>query len=323
MGEPNSVKGRRRRRAGLFRRAGEIVEYAGLRTVAALVRALPVDSSSSLMGAAWECVAPRTRRHRRVLENLRRAFPDKTEAEREAIARAQWNNLGRTFAETFQIDRILADGSRFEVVLPDAVRARIADCPTGAVFVALHSANWEVAAWPLRSRYSLAGIYQKLSNPRSDRYVTGLRSELFDGGLFSKGHTTPGRVMRWVRSGNAIGLLGDHRETNGVPVTFFGREATANPFPAMLARRLHVPLFAGRVVRLAGSRFRIDGVEIPVPETNDPTADVLAATQSLQAQFEAWIRERPQEWMWVHDRWRIGRRRKQAGELGIAAAKRT
>ena len=91
-------------------------------------------------------------------------------------------------------------------------------------------------------------------------------------------------------------------------MTAFGKPMLANPFPAMTARRLGTPLIAGRAVRLQGSRFRVEGIEIPVPVTDDPHADVRVATQALHDQFDAWIRERPGEWMWIHDRWRQSRR---------------
>ena len=79
------------------------------------------------------------------------------------------------------------------------------------------------------------------------------------------------------------------RESRGVAVTAFGKPMLANPFPAMMARRLGTPLIAGRAVRLTGSRFRVEGIEIPVPVTDDPHADVRVATQALQDQFDAWI----------------------------------
>ncbi|MGQ7791797.1 LpxL/LpxP family acyltransferase [Faunimonas sp. B44] len=305
-----AMRATRPRRSGPMLRAQQMLEYAALRTVAGLMRALPVDTASALMGWVWEKAAPLTRRHARVMENLAIAFPDAGPEARLRIARAQWNNLGRTFAETFQIDRIAADPSRIVSVYPAAIHERLRACETGAIFVSMHAANWEVAALPVRAYFPVAGLYQRLSNPLSDRYVTGMRGEVFNGGLFSKGHRTAAQVMRWVREGKAIGILVDHREARGVPVTFFGRETTANPFPAMVARRLHVPLYAARAMRDGGARFRVDGVEIPVPVTGDPAADVQVATQAIQSQFEAWIRERPEEWMWVHDRWRdSGRRR--------------
>jgi KDO2-lipid IV(A) lauroyltransferase len=180
--------------------------------------------------------------------------------------------------------------------------------PGGIVFASMHSANWEVAAMPLQRYRTLAGLYQELTNPLVDAYVAELRKKVFTGGVFTKGIKTPGHVMRWIREGNAICMLADHREGRGIDVTVFGQRTKANPFPAMVARRLGAPLIAGRALRMPGSRFTVELVEIPVPFSDDVPADVAAATQSLQQQFETWIRDRPGEWMWVQDRWRETRR---------------
>jgi Kdo2-lipid IVA lauroyltransferase/acyltransferase len=285
-------------------RAADAAEYAALRMALGVFRALPLDAASWLMGALWRRVGPWTHRHARVMRNLALAFPDAGPAERRAIAALQWENLGRTFAEGFQVDRILRDPSRIRMNDPAGLRERLARSGKGLMVVSLHTANWEVAAAALHGVFRVVGLYRRLRNPLSDRYVRALREHVFDGGLLSRAPDTPGRIMRWVRDGNAAAMLADQREEAGIRVAFFGRETTASPFPAMVARRLGVPLLAGRAIRVRGARFVLEGVEILVPRTDDPQADVAALTQAIQTQFERWIRERPEEWMWVHDRWR-------------------
>src|SRR5215510_996953 len=80
-------------------------EYLGLRLIIALVRAAPMDVAVAVSGRLWRLIAPHDRRHKRALANLAIAFPDKPLEEREAIARAMWENLGRVMAETMQLDR--------------------------------------------------------------------------------------------------------------------------------------------------------------------------------------------------------------------------
>lgn len=298
------------------------LEYAGLRIVVGTMRLLPIEIAAALMGRVWRLAGPWTERHRRALRNLRIALPEHDDAERRRIAAAQWDNIGRTIAESFLIERIIGDPDRIETAVDPAVEA-IFQAPGGIVATSLHSANWEVAAYPIRRYRSLAGLYQRLSNPLSNAFVAGLRRHVFDGGLFTKGTKTPGQIMQWVRAGNAMGMLAEHRESRGIEVTFFGQPTRANPFPAMVARRLGVPLIAGRAVRLPGSRFRVEARRIVVPETDDPERDVAVATQALLDCFEAWIRERPGEWMWVQDRWRPSRPKHtepaEAGDLSLAS----
>ena len=308
---------RNRDRVTLARR----LEYAGLRIVIALLRIVPIEFGAAFMGRLWRLVGPSTHRHSRALRNLALAVPDYDEAERQRIAAAQWDNLGRTFAEALQVDRLIADLDRLELVV-DAAAAAAFSAPGGLVLASLHSGNWEVAAYPIRRYRSVAGLYQRLSNPLSDQFVAALRGHVFDGGLFTKGAKTPGHIMQWVRAGNAMAMLADHRESRGIEVSFFGRPTTANPFPAMVARRLGVPLIAGRAVRLPGSRFRVDACRIAVPQTNHPEHDVAVATQALLDCFESWIRDRPGEWMWMQDRWRQPRNSladaAEADDLGLA-----
>ena len=92
-------------------------------------------------------------------------------------------------------------------------------------------------------------------------------------------------------------------DRNGVAVDYFGRPAPSTTFPALLARSLGVRLYAARVVRMPGVRFRIEVVELPIPREGERKADVAAATQMLQSQFESWVRENPSQWMWAHRRW--------------------
>lgn len=303
------VKRRKRRR-----RPGEIffrdrVEYALLRLAACLVRALPIETASTLMGKGWRAFGPLTARDKRALTNLSAAFPKMPEPQRRAIASDQWESLGRTFAESFVTDRIVADPDRITLSISDALEAKLAQ-PGGLVVVGMHSANWEIATFSARRFRSVAGLYRALANPLADAFVARQRSHVFDGGLFAKGPDSANRIMQWVRDGNAAAMLGDQLEGRGVAVTMFGLPTLANPFPAMVARRLGVPLIAGRPIRLPGSRFRMEAIEIPVPVSDDAQADVKAATQAVQDCFEVWIRDRPGEWMWVQDRWSIGRERR-------------
>jgi KDO2-lipid IV(A) lauroyltransferase len=312
---------KRKKRA---RRPGQVllrdrIEYVLLRAFALLMRALPVEAVSALTGAGWRLFGPLTARHRRALRNLALAFPELDAMARAKIAADQWENLGRTFAESFMIDRILAEPERIALAISLELDRRLR-IPGGQVMVSMHSANWEVAALPIRRYRTVAGLYQQITNPLVDAYVLKLRGQVFDGGLLPKGAVTVGRIMKWVRSGNAVAMLADNREARGIRVTMFGAATKANPFPAMVARRLGVPLIAGRVIRLPGCRFRVEAVEVPVAVTRDPQADVAAAIQAVQDVFEGWIRERPGEWMWVQERWRHRRRASGCDNSALPAA---
>jgi len=286
------------------------MEYLGLRLVVALVRAAPIDIGVQVSAKAWRLIAPYDRRHRRALDNLAIAFPEKTPEERAQIALAMWENLGRVMAETMQLDRITADPGR--IVINDAAMfARYRNKLGSAVGVTLHMGNWELAIWP----FTLAGnnpaaVYRSVKNPYVDRYLRQVRKELYPGGLLGKGRnreegqTTARLIMDFVRQGGRLGLVCDLHDRTGLEVPFFGRPARSVAMPAIIARRAGARIWMARCLRVGKkSRFRIDLKELKVPRTNNQAADVKWITAKMQAQFELWVREAPEQWMWSNRRW--------------------
>ncbi|MBO0764715.1 MAG: lipid A biosynthesis acyltransferase [Hyphomicrobiaceae bacterium] len=292
-----------------------LVEYAGLRLIVAVVRALPLETGANISGTLWRQLAPFNRRHKRALANLAIAFPDKSKREREAIARAMWENLGRVMAETMQIDRIMAEPGRIQ--LPPAgqrIFERYKDKMGPAIGVTLHMGNWELAAWPFTvAGNNPAAVYRTLKNPYVDRYLRGMRSNLYPGGLLGRGRINGSReegqktarlISDFVRKGGRLGLVCDLYDRAGLPVPFFGKPAASVAIAGIIARRVGARIWMSRCLRLGKqSRFIIDFKELKVPRTANPADDVKWVTAAMQRQFEAWVRENPEQWMWSNRRW--------------------
>jgi len=291
------------------------IEYLLLRLIAGLVRSVPIEVGVNVSGKIWRLVAPYDRRHRRALENLAIAFPEMSRAEHEAIARAMWENLGRVMAETMQIDRIIAEPDRIQLT-PQTARVfdRYRNKMGAAIGVTLHMGNWELAAWPMTvAGNNPAAVYRTVKNPYVDRYLRELRRSLYPGGLLGKGagdgspeegRKTARLIMDFVRQGGRLGLVCDLHDRTGIPVPFFGRAARSVTIPAMIARRVGARIWLSRCLRLGNeSRFRIELKELKVPRTANQADDVIWITTEMQKQFEAWIREAPEQWSWNHRRW--------------------
>ncbi|WP_158814091.1 lysophospholipid acyltransferase family protein [Methylocapsa sp. S129] len=277
-------------------------EYFAFLALAAAMRMLPLELASRWSGALWRLIAPRSRRHRRALNNLALAFPEKTPGEIEQIARGMWENLGRTFAEFFHIDRIFnSDRIEFESQETfDALRRS----DGRAIACGLHLGNWEILTQSgLLLGWRPAGVYQKIANPFVDRYVSTLRAPYYPGGLMQKSPRTAVSLLRHAREGGCVALLADQREGRGVAAPFFGKPAPSNPFPALVARSVDAPLYVFRAKRLDGVRFSIRIAQVPVPQTDNRDADIEAATRNLQSTLEAMVRDAPDQWMWIHRRW--------------------
>jgi Kdo2-lipid IVA lauroyltransferase/acyltransferase len=285
-----------------WRKARYAAEYLLLRALVGLLNILPLDFGSWLMGAVWGFVAPRLRRHEIAMRHLAAAYPGKSADEIDVLARSMWTHLGRTFAESLMVERIVEAG-RLEDCCGPLIRKMKAS-GKGVVFVSLHTGNWELVVIPtITGGIEVAGVYQGMKNPAVDRYVARIRRGRYPRGLFTKGAGTARKLMRIVREGGAVALLADLRESGGLLVPFFEHMAPSATLPAFLARANNALLVAARVVRTRGVHFRIEAVALHVSDTADRDADVTEATRRIHSLFEMWVREYPEQWMWAHRRW--------------------
>jgi KDO2-lipid IV(A) lauroyltransferase len=284
------------------------LEYGAFLLVAFLMRAVPLPVAAEMSARAWRFIAPKTRRHKRALKNLQKAMPEKTDAEREAIALDMWDNLGRVMAETFQLDRLLREPSRIELEDP-VLLARYKNKVGPVVIVGMHIGNWEIGIFPaLAVNAKPAAVYRLVENPYVDRYIQRTRALLYPAGLFAAksddGLATVMQIGNHVRSGGALGLLGDVVDWSGPRVPFFGQLVSASVAPAWIARRLGARLWIGYSVRIGKqSRFRISAKELKVPRTENAEEDIRTLTADIYKHFEMWIREFPGQWMWSNKRW--------------------
>lgn len=278
-------------------------EALGFALLARLVVALGPDRAGAISSAVWRRLAPLNRRHKRARAQMALALPALSEAGIAANLDAMWRNLGRTMAEAFTLEALLAEPERFAI--GEDTRAAVEKAKArGAVFVSLHQGNWELASPLLQSLgLPVAGVYQKLQNPHVEAMASAYRAPFYALGLHAKGHDTARQLLRIVGNGGTVTIMADLRDLAGIAVPFFHRDAPSTGFPALLARGRGVPLFAGVVFREAGARFSVRTVEIEVPHTDDREADIRAATAAIQRAFEGFIRERPGQWMWGHRRW--------------------
>lgn len=289
------------------------VEYAGLKVAIRLARLLSVEQLAEIGARIMRVVGPRLRQNKRALANLAIAFPEKTERERADIARAMWANMGRTFAETLVLDRLLGSPPRIEIVDHDRWLDRMAE-PGPVVGCSLHLGNWELAIWPLGVfGRPPTGVYKPIDNPLIDAWLKETRQILFPGGLLGKGdrtdtdgvgQRTARQLIDRARSGSALGFVVDHFDRRGEQIRFLGRISRFTTAPAGIARHVGARVVLGRCVRIGTtSRFLYHVRELPVPRTKDKKSDAVALTSAIFAVFEEWIREDPAQWMWWNTRW--------------------
>ena len=280
---------------------GDWLEYIAFKAVVGLVRALPEKTAITMMGGLWHKIAPHLSRHKRAEKHLAAAMPHLSEDERAEILKAMWRNLGMTAAETMIIDRLWPDGTRISYSDP-ALTEEIINSER-AVVITLHQGNWEMTVSPLtRKGHKVAAVYQKIRNPLVERFVKSQRDGLYQGGLYDKGKEAVAGLMRHARTG-FVGVVSDLRDSKKVTVPFFDMPAPSTPFPALIAISRDMPIVAGRALRIAPGQYRIDVAYVPVSRTGNRDQDIYETTAAIQRQFEKWVRENPEQWMWGHRRW--------------------
>ncbi len=245
--------------------------------------------------------------------NLVAAFPEKSPAEIDRILRGVWDNLGRLAIEFAQLDRIWDWDPDYPNRINRIVITReqidhymeLANDGKPALVFAAHLANWELPAI-CAATYDLASavLYRRPNVPAIDRWLVRTRSANM-GELINTGLDAPVRVAQALERGAHVGILVDQYYVRGVEVTFFGRKTRANPLLARLARHFDCPIYGARVVRLPGHRLRPElSEEIAPARDADGKIDITGTMQIVTNVIEGWIREHPEQWLWLHRRWR-------------------
>lgn len=281
-----------------------------VRAVFALARGLGPDRSADLGAALTRGVGPRLPQHRIALANVRAAFPAMPEDEVQRIVLGAWDNLGRTaaeyphLAELFDFDPEASEPGRIEVAGAEHYLALRDDGRPGLIFSA-HLANWELLAI-CAARFGLetTAIFRPPNDPAVARVVHEIRSGSM-GGLEASRQGAAFAMQGVIERGGHLAQLIDQHFTRGVTVDFLGRPALANPVLAKFARQYECPVHGARTVRLPGHRFRLEITPpIDLPRDADGMISIQGAMQAMTRVVEGWVREHPEQWLWMHRRWR-------------------
>jgi KDO2-lipid IV(A) lauroyltransferase len=196
----------------------------------------------------------------------------------------------------------IGPGERIEIEGLEHIDAVLAK-PKPLIFFSAHCGNWELfgpaAAW---RGIPLNLVYRAPNNPYLDWLFTERGNIGAD--MIPKGTAGARKTLQVLMQGKALGLLVDQKMNDGIAVPFFGREAMTAPALAQFALKFKCPVVPGHVVRLKGARFRlIIEPPLPIPDSGDRHADILAIMTTVNRMIENWVRAHPEQWLWVHKRW--------------------
>jgi KDO2-lipid IV(A) lauroyltransferase len=283
------------------------VVVAAIRLLSHLPRRLAWSLGTFLGRAAW-LVARKT--SRLALAGLATAFPEKTEAEREAIARAMFVNLGHSAMEVVTIRSYDRDLDTYVELRNPELLDELMARGKGMIYVPGHLGNWELHARRVASSgLDNATVGKASHDPRLTRLIEEFRSS---GGVKTLWRESPdsGRVIiKTLRSGKALGILIDQdTAVQNVFVPFFGKLAATPRAAADLAIRFGAAVVVATIHRKgegpdAGHLVEFTEVKYD-PKPPDLEAEVVRLTAACSQVLEDSIRRHPAEWVWMHERWK-------------------
>lgn len=276
-----------------------------------LLQLLPMQASISLNAKLVQFIGPYLSRHKIALKNLERAYPEKSADEREAIARSMWRNMGRLMAEYIYLDRLFDYD-------PEAEQTGIVEVEGAELFRKLQASNKPYAFFTGHiGNFELLPVcaatfgleVTALFRPPNNPYIA---KKLLASRTTNMGHLVPSRtgaawgLAKAIDDGKSVGVLVDQKFARGAETTFFGHPCLTNPLLPKLVRNFDIPVYPARCIRISGGRFKLileDEVQFPRDENGE--IDIQGSAQVLNHVVERWVRETPEQWMWLHRRWEI------------------
>jgi KDO2-lipid IV(A) lauroyltransferase len=244
-----------------------------------------------------------------VLDNLRLAFPEKTEAERRDIARRTFLNLGQMVPDFLRVPHLPREElerifvyERFDLFEEAIARGK------GVIACTAHFGNFEVlaAAHTLRG-YPVTMITRVMGKSGANDLWRGTRQRAGVEDLVVKKGDTLNAAVRSLKAGRHLGYVIDQNQPkrHAIFPTFFGVPAATAGTPAILARRTGATVIFVVSFPLGDGRHQV-AFEGPIvlPDTGDRERDTLAFMQDLNDRLERWVRRHPEQWYWLHRRWK-------------------
>lgn len=292
----------------IYRKVRYILEAALIFPVFYLFKIIPYDICSNIIGKLTVFFGQFHSSNKIAIQNIREAFPNKSEEEIKEIARSAWENLGRTAGEFvaatgFSKEKIaeISEVTNIEF----AKEALKSSQTNNTIIISAHIGNWEIGSRILCDTIPKVGlIYRHANNPFIEKLIQK-RRELYTYLIIKKGSKSGFReIYSHIKNGGSLGVLADQKTREGIDVEFFGKTVRAVPTPAELALKFNLKILMVRCIRKENTKFEIRFE--PTIETENKTNQQIM--QEVYKVYEQWVSEYPEQWFWMHNRWYIGRK---------------
>ena len=268
-----------------------------------ILRIVPVKISSNCTGSIAEIFGPMTKRHKIAMENIDIAFPKISKTEKDTIIKGMWNNLGRTIGELAHLNDFDCYNNNFVEIIGVEYLDYFRDDGIGGIAFSAHLGWWDLTALAINQRGLDAEMVFRAENNIYFKNKSQ-KARSVAGKYLEKGPKTAKKMLRGLQEGKHYGMLLDQKMNDGISVPFFGRPAMTASAAAEFAIRNKIPLLPVRCERLGGVKFRITFYPpLDISSTGERKKDVFILTSKINIMLENWIRERPEQWLWIHRRW--------------------
>ena len=289
----------RERRFALEARAAAFVDH--------VVRRLPRGMALALgrsLGRLWADLDPR---HVRIaVDNLRHAFPHWDEARLLRTARGVYGHFGQVIFDILWLQHRTPDEIMSQVDVEGAEEARAALAEgRGSAMATGHIGNWELSGVAFGCVFGPSGVVARpLDNPLLDERLVAFREKSGNTVIYKR--QALGQALRMIREGKGVAFVVDQnvQADEGIFVDFFGRPAASTTAAALLAVRVGCPILMGWAELRPNGRYVLH-LEVIRPRAEaERQAEVERLTQVLAHRIEAWVRTVPEQWLWLHRRWK-------------------
>ena len=281
-----------------------IFEAALLYTLFIIFKVLAPETASNIGGWIGKTIGPKLAASRKARKNIQRAFPNKNEKEQNEIIKGMWDNLGRIIAEYPHLEKLSRDYTKI-IYKENTQTLSQEDRPM--IFFGGHIGNWEVncAATLTQMNRPATLTYRAPNNPYTAKLLDHART--LEGRLtaYPKSRDSARHLLKTLKNAGTIGILIDQKYNEGISSKFFNHEAMTNPAFVQFCQKFKCPLIPIRNERINGCNFTLT-IYPPINVLNEngtprPIEDVIENSHEL---LEQWITERPDQWIWLHRRWK-------------------
>ena len=259
--------------------------------------------SSNLGGKIFEIIGPFFRSEKIINSNIKKALPDINFKNLKKIKRFMWNNYGRTFAE-YMFIKEFRNGKISKNIEIDGqeILEKIKKENSQVIFISGHFSNFELMAMHLeKSGINLCAIYRPLNNIFLNGLMERIRKKYICKKQIKKGIVSLRQLIALKKNNFSTAIMIDQRVSEGILSNFFNHEALTTTIPAQLVKKFNIPIVPVYIERIGNINFKIC-ISKPIYFDEDTTTDKI--TDELNRILEKMILNKPENWIWSHNRWK-------------------